>query len=493
MGHPSWLLSVTMIRCVNLVFEQCEDIAISKKVFLKPCFVFFFCVCYCFQACRVLYDDLIVMKQNRKGPKLQIVTAELVSRSEMPAAPKENELSEAEDAEWLQRAESAARFYGRTVSDYDDGRVTDDENACALAQVMEGCTAIISCVGAVRPSRPLKEWWLTRLFAKDVRHWCADPSHPYYTHFHTTRKILYLAEREQERRNLLCQAQDDELADNENADLIKRRRDKNAPPRRIRLVRLSDLAVTEKPWHLVPLLTNALRSMVFRYHEMADDLVSRSRILDTVVVRPGELVDEERDDDVVGVQVRVDDYRLQNVTNCIVAQDEERTQSSSNWSPARVGREDVAALLSAAALAPWMSADNQTAASVHCTLSMRWSGDEQAMAPYPAQGEKMHGCRTAAKSLQKAVQRRKRRSQEETVPVPTLSRLKPYGVCVAVPLYLTLALLLRNLGKTIVLASQGTMVMGVLPTAVLPNFRPFWQTLARVVFRKTPAVQYISF
>lgn len=488
------------------------------------------------KACRVLYDDLIVMAQERKGPKLQIVKAELVSRSDMPAAarydPNDEVIRAEEDSEWLQRAKSAARFYGRAVSDYDDGRVTDEEeNTCALETVIEGCTAIVSCVGAVRNSRPLQDWWLTRLLARDVRHWCADATHPYYTQYHTTRKILHLAEREQERRNLAFQANNDNgLAVGENDDdggvdngdkdakSLKRRRQKTILPRRIRLVRLSDLAVTEKAWHLVPVLTNALRSMVFRYHDMADDLVRRSLLLDTVIVRPGELVDEERDDDKMGVHVRVDECQLKNATTTTITTGSLASKSDEDdltttrttptvraWSPARVGRVDVAELLSAAALAPWMSADNQTATSVHYTLAVRWSGDEQAMAPYPAQGVKTHGCRKAAKSLQKAIRRRNRRETKMSKPVSAMttamtsttpiSRLKPYGVCVAVPLYLTLAILLRNLAKTIMLASQGNnKATSLLPSvALIPNLRPFWKGFVRFVFRRAPAVEYISF
>ena len=456
------------------------------------------------KACRVLYDDLVTTKQDRKSPKLQIVATELVSRSEMPAAPApDDEEDEEIDAAWLKRAQAAAKFYGTKVADYDDGRVTDDENTCALEQIIQGCTAIVSCVGSVRTSKPWQDWWLSRLLRKDVRKWCADASHPYYTQFHTTRKVLHLAEREQERRNALFQAQDDADESKEaDTELLTRRRDKNAPPRRIRFVRLSDLAVTQKPWHLVPLLTNTMRSMVFRYHEMADDLLTQSRLLDTVIVRAGELVDEERDADEVGVQVNVDDYQIINATTGGAAsvsvaapqdkREDEKGVPSRDWSPARVGREDVAALLSASVLAPWLSktAGKQTesdTSSIHYTLAVRWSGDAKAMAPYPPQGKKTDGCRTAAKSLQKAV----RKKQQQSSIVTRTPRSKPYGVCVAVPLYLTMALLFRNLSQTLWLASQGTKVVGAV--AFLPNLRPLWLAMIRFVFRRVPSVEYISF
>lgn len=453
------------------------------------------------KAIHCLYDDLIATKQNRKSPKLQIVATELVCRSEIPAALDEDEGEI--DAAWLKRSQAAAEFYGTEVADYDDGRVLDDDNEHAWEQVMQGCTAIVSCVGSVRPSNPWQDWWLPRLLRMDVRKWCADASHPYYTHFHTTRKVLHLAEREQERRNVLFQAQDAEADEHNDAnkELLNRRRDKNALPRRIRFVRLSDLAVTKKPWHVVPLLTNIMRSMVFRYLEMADVLVTQSKLLDTVIVRAGEFVEEERDADEVGIQVSVDGYQILNVTSGRVirvnlpSHEESGINNvlpSSKWSPARISREDVAALLSASVLAPWLSkvVDNQAAeasSSVHYTLACRWSGDARAMAPYPAQGEKTNGCRTAVKSLQKAVRKR----QNQSMAVTRAPRPKPYGVCVVVPLYLTMALLFRNLGRTLWLASRGTKVMGAV--ALLDNLRPIWQALIRFTLRRTPTVEYISF
>jgi hypothetical protein len=456
------------------------------------------------KACCVLYDDLIVLKQmNSKGPRLQIVTANLVSRSDLPAKynfvdDKQEEI----DEEWRKRAEAAAQFYGNEVNDYDDGRLAEDDNTLALQQALEGCTAVVSCVGAIRTTKPWLDWWLTRLLSKDVRGWCMDANHPFYTQYSTTRKILQMVEREQEKRNLLFQAQDESDAQVENADLIRRRRDKNAPPRRIRFIRLSDLAVAQKPWALVPVLTNAIRSMVFRYHEMADDLLRKSSIVDTVIVRAGDLVDEERDESEVGVQVLVDEYQIRNVTkltpsvwSSVDYTDASPEETSRHWSPARVGRDDVAALLSAAVLAPWLSAENQTTASVHYNLAVRWSGDARAMAPYPAQGTKTNGCRTAAKSLQKAIRKFRRQALESATHEPISSRLKPYGLCVAIPLYLAFAVILRNLIKGLLLAvSSGSNIYGdVWPMAVLPNLRPIWQVVMQNVFRKSPAVQYISF
>jgi hypothetical protein len=472
------------------------------------------------KACRVLYDDMVLLASSssstssgsHKAPRLQIVEAEVVARHDWPvvAAPPrdQNDDDDAADQAWRARAASAARFYGTSVGAYDDGRVTDDDDESALAQVWEGCTAIISCLASVRTTRPWPDWWRL-LWQPDVRRWCGDRTHPYFTHYDATRHVLQGAAREQARREVLYQAQaevDDDGTDEADQELLQVRHT-NRPPRRIRLVRLSDLVVTQQPWHLVPLLTNAFRSMVVRYHEMADALVAASDLLDTVVVRPGELVDDERDEDLVAVQVQVDDYQLQNQTaaaaaTLATAPEDVVTTPSCDWSPARVGRDDVAAVLAAVAVAPWLT-DDATAAvtAVHYTLAVRWAGDAQAMAPYPAQGSYADGCQQAAESLQKAVQTRRKQGPVRTTDARALwckwSR-KPYGLCVAIPLYLALALVLRKLGRAVFfcLASsrQGAPWMAA-PVALWSHFHwhAWWQAVGRFCVRKAPAVQYISF
>jgi hypothetical protein len=462
------------------------------------------------KACRVLYDDLVLLASSSSGshhkaPRLQIVEAEVVARHDLPvvAATQQND-DDAADQEWRSRAAAAARFYGTHVGD--DGRVTDDDDESALAKVWEGCTAIISCLGSVRTTRPWPDWWRL-LWQPDVRRWCGDLAHPYFTHYDATRHVLQGAAREQARREVLYQAQaevDDDGTDEADKKLLQVRHT-NRPPRRIRLVRLSDLVVTQQPWHLVPLLTNAFRSMVVRYHEMADALLAESALLDTVVVRPGELVDDERDEDLVAVQVQVDDYQLQNQTAAAAATvypepEDVVTTPSCDWSPARVGRDDVAAVLAAAAVAPWLT-DDATAAvtAVHYTLAVRWAGDAQAMAPYPAQGSYADGGQQAAESLQKAVQTRRKQGPVGTTDARALWRKwsrKPYGLCVAIPLYLALALVLRKLGRAIFFccSRQGAPWMAA-PVALWSHFHwhAWWQAVGRFCFRKAPAVQYISF
>merc|ERR1719162_1365860 len=92
---------------------------------------------------------------------------------------------------------------------------------------------------------------------------------------------------------------------------------------RIRIVRISDLCVAKPPWHLVTLLTNIGRSLVFRSQERAEKLLLRSGIVDTIVLRPGDLTNEIRNQTTTSLQVDV---------------------SGRVPDPAYVGRDDVALL-----------------------------------------------------------------------------------------------------------------------------------------------------
>jgi hypothetical protein len=232
------------------------------------------------KACRVLYDDVLVPRANkRKGPQLEIVVGDLVPPEELPGFKDEDEEA------WMQTAQSAANFYGTTVELYDNRELQPDVNE-ALQEAIRGCTTIISCVGSVRPTN----WWTDfivmpfwRLFRHDVSGWCHDGRHPYYVHYVSTRKVLGYAEREQLRREAMAMA----LAKEEDGV-----QPQEIP--RIRFVRVSDLCVTQKPWELVPLVTNTMQSMVFRYQDMTERLLEESKVIDTVILRPGDLVDEER-------------------------------------------------------------------------------------------------------------------------------------------------------------------------------------------------------
>jgi hypothetical protein len=378
------------------------------------------------KACRVLYDDLVVCKTKRKGPKLQIVKGELIPPEELPGYVY---VDEEEEAEWLQRAKSAAAFYGNAVSDFDNRDLAPDPDE-ALQEAILGATTIISCVGSVRPSNLWTDFLvrpLWRILQSDVSKWCNDCRHPYYAHYRTTKKALELAEKEQLKREAAASAIDDE--------------EKPVVPR-IRFVRVSDLCVAQEPWQLVPLLTNALHSMVFRYQDMAEKILEASHLIDTVTLRPGDLVDEERNATTTTLQV---------------------DPSGQVPFPARIGREDVAALAVAAALfqSENDSDESNSVRPFHYTFGCRWASE--CMDPYPAQGKKIHGFASASLGIQSAVnklkqkekRRRKKKDQardelhsslaqisySRTIPRPT----KPYGICVAIPVYLLLSMMAKSI------------------------------------------------
>lgn len=412
------------------------------------------------KACRVLYDDLLVASSSvsKRGPKLQIVQGDLVPPEELPGYDGTGE----EEQAWLERAESAAASYGKNVKDYDNregNEVAPDE---ALQEAIRDCTAIISCVGAVRPTNPWTDLLarpLWRLLRSDVSAWCSDPRHPFYVHYHATRKVLRLAEREQLRREaaVACDADnpvDDDYDDDENTE-------KQVVPR-IRFVRISDLCVAQAPWNFVPVLTNILHSMVFRYQDMAEKALEASSLIETVTIRPGDLVDEERDANTTSLQV---------------------DPSGTLPCPARVGRDDVAALAvasalfdssnrerrrkrrgTAVALSPRESSEDVLALSddtreqqqqhpFHYTLACRWASDS--LDPYPAQGQVSDGLANANLCLQSALQTLRKQQQQQqqkhyaksksNAAAKPRRKIKPYGICVAVPVYIVLALMVRSL------------------------------------------------
>jgi hypothetical protein len=399
------------------------------------------------KACRVLYDDLVVCKSKGKGPKLQIIKGELIPPEELPGYVTDEE----EEAEWLQRAKSAASFYGNNVSDYDNRELAPNPDE-SLQDAILGATTIISCVGSVRPSNLWTDFLvrpLWRILQSDVSKWCNDSRHPYYAHYRTTKKALELAEKEQLKREAAVSAMGDE--------------ERPVVPR-IRFVRVSDLCVAQEPWQLVPLLTNALHSMVFRYQDMAEKILEASNLIDTVTLRPGDLVDEERNATTTSLQV---------------------DPSGRVPFPARIGREDVAALAVAAALFQSERGSNDTHSDrpFHYTLGCRWASE--CMEPYPAQGKKIHGFASASLGIQSAVNKLKQKEKRQRkkkdlardvrhsslAPISYTRKIprpaKPYGICVAIPVYLLLSMMAKSL------------FMVALP--YIPGLRPLMSYIGNVI------------
>jgi hypothetical protein len=346
------------------------------------------------KAIKVLYDDVLVVGRgnheggNKKGPKLQIVEGDLVPPEELPGY----SIEDSEDEQlWRETAASASKFYGNDVQDYNNVEMLPDINE-ALEEAIKDATTIISCVGSVRPtnlwtdvlSRPL-----VRLLKADVSRWCRDGNHPYYIHYASTRKALGIAEREQLRREAAANA----LADAEGLD----GKDDIFVPK-IRFIRISDLNVGHNPWDIVPLMTNIVHSVVFRYQEMAERILEESTLVETVVLRPGDLADEERDVNTTSVQV---------------------SASGRVPTPARVGREDVATLAVASATFVTQNRTDENCNQVtsnepfHYTFACRWVGQD--MDPYPAQGRKRDGHPDASVAFRqslRAVQRNERANDQ---------------------------------------------------------------------------------
>jgi NmrA-like family len=372
------------------------------------------------KACRVLYDDLIVASSRRKGSKLVIVQGDLVPPEELPGF---SDITASEGDENLEDRQHTVPL------------LSSEEDV--LQEAIRDCTTIISCLGTVRITNVWTDFLvrpLWRLLRCDVSDWCNDPHHPYYVHYRTTQKVIHYAEREQIRRQAAIVSSNQERHFGSNQE---------TPPR-IRFIRISDLCVAQPPWFLIPLMTNIFHSMVFRYQLLADRLLDASAQLDTITIRPGDVVAEERDVETTALQV---------------------DPSGVVPYPARVGRDDTAELVVAAAL--WSpqsknAKDEDDDRPFHFTWACRWVG--RAMDPFPAQGEISDGHTNAHQCVQSAVKglmqekggdatrltrRRSLRSRAHSASLrhprtAPQKRMKPYGICVAIPVYSFLLLLVSS-------------------------------------------------
>jgi len=404
------------------------------------------------KAIRVMYDDQVVVSgggninsnKNKRGPKLQIIEGDLVPPEELPGFVQDNT---DEEYQWKETAKSTANFYGNKVLDYDNRELLPDVNE-SLEDAIRDCTTIISCVGSVRRTHLWHDVLVrpfVRLLKADVSSWCNDGRHPFYVNYASTRKALGYAEREQVRREAAATTVAESEGVNVNEIYVPR----------IRFIRISDLCVGYRPWDIVPVVTNTVHSLVFRYQEMAERLLEDSSLIETVILRPGDLVDEERDVNATSIQV---------------------SSTGRVQSPALIGREDVATLAVAAATFVTQNRTNsiisskggsRTSEPFHYTFGCRWVG--QTIDSYPPQGHKLDGhpdpavaFRRSLKTLyrsEREQERRKERTNSENNPLSSSAdlvvrmaeqvekrrqkryRTKPYGLCVALPVYLSLALL----------------------------------------------------
>ena len=263
------------------------------------------------KACDTLYDDGMLLdremdiKRRKSGPKLQLVVGDLVPPQEVfgytQRQPEDND--DAAD----KVAYSAAGFYGESVNDYlkqdsDDAERFSNPNQ-ALMNAIEDASVIISTIGTVRATWPFADyfWRPWRIF-RSPQLWCKDPSHPYYVNYHVMKKVLSLAEAEQLRRTAIHKKVLQEQEEIKH-DALKRgllydpKRSSaytNTTRDRIKIIRISDLCVANPAWSFVSVLTNIVRSVVFQSQDLAEIILEKNELVDTVILRPGDLRDEHR-------------------------------------------------------------------------------------------------------------------------------------------------------------------------------------------------------
>lgn len=392
----------------------------------------------------------LIDENRRSGPRLHVVVGDVVARTDVYQGTFEKD----------QRKEDIK-----------------------MVEAVSGATIIISCLSSLRFSNLWTDYLrvpLLRVFRQDVSKWCSDDTHPYYINFLSTKKILELAEREQlkrdaynefERERLLLEEQiergrkmmkeeeevgfeseiasglrkkrganNDHLAAYEDVDLPKRGVTPSSTDR-IKFIRISHTMVGRNPFRLFSIFTNVLRSQVTRFEFLGEKLLEESKLIDTIILRPGEVTDIERDVNNTSLQLCIDgDVPTPNL--------------------GMVGRDDIADLAVVAALTK-TSSDEELSFSTanatyskeavvestrtisnrphHYTWSMRWTGD---------------GLPTSALCFVKAVKNEMKLSRIRTMKEKTLKqyhgglallslrkwtrRTRPHALSVALAVYASL-------------------------------------------------------
>jgi hypothetical protein len=127
---------------------------------------------------------------------------------------------------------------------------------------------------------------------------------------------------------------------------------------RMKFIRISHVMVGRNPFRIRNILMNILWSQVSRYERMGEMVLEESALVDTIVLRPGDMTDEERNTNTTSLQLCVDG---------VVP------------SPSIVGREDVADLAAILALTKISSSavpeyNTPMRLAHHWTWAMRWTG-----------------------------------------------------------------------------------------------------------------------
>jgi len=406
------------------------------------------------KANRVLFDeaDLFVERSSSKRgkPTLELVEANLVPPQEVYGYVDED------DAIEIEHAKSASKYFGNSMEEYDFRDEAPDPNE-ALEECIRDCTCVISCLGTDRTTNAWTDFLampIWRLLKRDASSWCKDAHHPYYVNYATTRKVVGMAEREQRRRNAIHSTEQEALEQ----ELVERGQvldetTKLPKPDRIRVIRISDNYVAHNPWSFVPLVVNIFKSMVFQYQEMSEILLEQSSLVDTVVLRPADLTDLERD--VNSTMLLVD------------------ATSGAVPTPANISREDVAELAVVAAITNLKNVDDgpdknekrnaqtngnkpkpnkfwrrqpQKDEPVHYTIGVSWAHHANDGLP------NAQACMAKVIKEQKETEKKRRKREVTLYRYNVIQRAfirwsdqlrrrrktKPYGICAAVIVYLWL-------------------------------------------------------
>eukprot|EP00520_Triparma_pacifica_P010556 CAMPEP_0118664518 /NCGR_PEP_ID=MMETSP0785-20121206/18061_1 /TAXON_ID=91992 /ORGANISM="Bolidomonas pacifica, Strain CCMP 1866" /LENGTH=228 /DNA_ID=CAMNT_0006558441 /DNA_START=143 /DNA_END=829 /DNA_ORIENTATION=- len=203
------------------------------------------------------------------------------------------------------------------------GDVTNTES---LKEAIMGTQAVLALHGTFCPT-PLHKllipiYWATHAPLKLG----ASPTHPYFTNYVAMQDIVSICEKYEVEK----------------------------------VVRLTGLSCAFPPYNPVSVLFNALLSFSGRYHRMGEEALRSSDKLQSFILRPGGLSDDERDPSKTTVQM---DF----VGNLPP--------------PGRVGRKDVAEAAVTAVL------DSRVQGMGHMVSAIRWVGE----VPPKAQGEVSDG------------------------------------------------------------------------------------------------------
>lgn len=294
------------------------------------------------RACEVLYDELI--EENNKV-NLQLKIMDLVPDQYVAGYT----VTEEDDNE--EYAVSAARFYQNDLNEYGIRSSKEDDEQdlnpyLQLQEAMKNATAIISTVGTVRSTVPFADYILKpwRIFISPEK-WCKDKKHPYYVNYMFHKKLIQYAEDEQVRRNQLWRSWESSKGVDESVDddTYLKNVDK------LRIIRISDLCLAAPAWYIVTVITNIFRSLVFKYQEQCEKLLFSSNLVDVIILRPGDLVDQVRNETTTSLRIGID---------------------GTLPLPTEVGREDVASLSCLAALSD-LDVNNTKRGTLHQSFSKK--------------------------------------------------------------------------------------------------------------------------